>query len=163
MTQDATTASPWPSLARYWAPVFVWMLVISTLSGDPFSARNTHNFIDPLLRYFFPGLTPQGFLRAHAWIRKAAHFGEFFVLGWLAFIAFRRGRLPSWRLAWAASTMALVITCALLDELHQMFVPSRGPSLVDSAVDSFGGLASQVVLFLWYRMGGRAALDEPPA
>lgn len=163
MTAAPATRPTGAVLVQYWAPVFLWMLVISTLSGDPFSARNTHHFIDPVLRYLFPELTPQGFLRAHAWIRKAAHFVEFFILGWLAFIAFRRGRQPAWRLSWAASTMALVVTCALLDELHQMFVPSRGPSLVDSAVDSLGGLTSQLALFVWYRIVRRTSVDEPPA
>ncbi len=150
-------------LLRYWGPVLLWMLVISAFSSDPFSAQNTHRYIDPLLRYLFPDLDAAGFHLAHFWIRKAAHFVEFFVLGLLAFVAFRRGRSPRWRLEWAAKTMALVVACALADELHQAFVPTRGPSLFDSAVDSLGGIASQLVLYAWYAFMRRPHEGERPA
>lgn len=148
-------------LLRYWVPVFAWMAVIATLSGDPFSASNTHRFIDPVLRYLFPDISAEGFRTAHFLIRKAAHFVEFFVLGLLVFSAWRRGRMPRWRLRWALQTMALVVVCALADEARQSFVPTRGPSLVDSAIDSLGGLASQLVLFAWYGVIRRQLPGEP--
>ncbi len=163
-----TPAPSLPVFFRYWAPVVIWILVISTMSGDPFSAQNTHRFIDPFLRYLFPAITPEEFRLAHFWIRKAAHFGEFFVLGGLAFVAWRRGRRPSWRPRWALQALALVVLCALGDELHQAFVPTRGPSLIDSGIDSLGGLASQVAIFVWYRVSRRrsvftAAVDDSGA
>lgn len=139
------------TLLRYWGPVALWALVITTMSGDPFSAQNTHRFIDPWLRWLFPDITPAGFRTAHWWIRKAAHFAEFFVFGWLAFIAWRRGRLPRWHPRWALLAMLLVVVGALLDEFRQSFVPTRGASLVDSGIDTLGGLASQIMLFVWYR------------
>lgn len=140
------------TLARYWGPVVLWGLVISTMSGDPFSAQNTHRFIDPWLRHFFPELTQEGFRAAHWWIRKSAHFAEFFILGWLAFVAWRRGRQPDWKLRWSLLAMVVVVAGALFDEFRQSFVPTRGASLVDSGIDSLGGLASQIFLFTWYRL-----------
>jgi len=151
------------AVLRYWGPVLLWMAVISTLSGDPFSAQNTHNFIDPILRYLFPDISAAGFRSAHFFIRKGAHFTEFFVLGVLTFLAWRRGRQPSWRLRWAVQTMALVVVCALADEGRQAFVPTRGPSLYDSLIDSLGGLASQIVLFAWFRLIRGQPLGEDPA
>lgn len=150
-------------LLRYWGPVVAWALVISTMSGDPFSAQNTHRFIDPWLRYFMPDLTPEGFRAAHWWIRKTAHFVEFFILGWLAFFAWRRGRSPAWRLRWAVSAVLFVVVCALLDEFRQSFVPSRGASLYDSGIDTLGGIASQLFLYAWYRFIRRTpSHDTPP-
>jgi len=140
------------TLLRYWGPVVLWALVISTLSGDPFSAQNTHRFIDPWLRYFFPDISAEGFRVAHWWIRKGAHFVEFFILGWLTFFAWRRGRRPAWQMRWAVQAFLVVVACALLDEFRQSFVPTRGASLVDSGIDSLGGLASQLFLFVWYRV-----------
>ena len=163
MNRSAPESPSFAVLLRYWGPVLAWIAVITTLSGDPFSANNTHRFIDPVLRYLFPDIGAEGFRTAHFFIRKAAHFVEFFVLGLLVFVAWRRGRAPQWRLRWALQTMALVTVCALADEARQAFVPTRGPSLFDSAIDSLGGLASQLVLFAWYGVIRRQLPGEPLA
>jgi VanZ family protein len=42
--------------------------------------------------------------------------------------------------------LVLVVLYSLSDELHQSFVPSRGASLHDCAIDSVGGLAALLVL-----------------
>ena len=135
-------------ILKYWGLVVVWMVVISSLSTEPFSAANTNKYLDPMLRFFFPNLTAAGFVRAHWLIRKAAHLTEFFVLGSLAFWASRRGRAPRWRAAWMCQALALSITYALLDEVHQAFVPHRTASLVDSSIDGLGAVTSQVVIYL---------------
>lgn len=139
----------------YWGLVAVWMLVISGLSAEPFSARNTHRFIDPVLRFLFPDLTPSGFVLAHTVVRKTAHFVEFFVLGSLLFVALRRGRTPSWQLRWAGQALALGVGFALLDEAHQSFVRDRTASLADSGIDSLGVLCSQFVIALSHRIRPR--------
>src|SRR5579862_4702641 len=122
----------------YWGVVATWMLVISLLSGEPFSADNTNRYLDPVLRWLFPHLTASQFSLAHTIIRKSAHFIEFFILGALAFWAARRGRAPRWRLAWMLQALGIAVAYSLIDELHQAFVPKRTPSLGDSAIDSFG-------------------------
>jgi VanZ family protein len=145
----AAISRPLPrQLAKYWGVVIAWMTVISLLSTEPFSAANTNGYIDPVLRFFFPHLTPAGFVFAHYMVRKTAHFSEFFVLGLLSFWASRRGRMPRWRAAWMAQTLGLAVVYALVDEAHQIFVPSRTPSLVDSCIDSLGAAASQVIVYL---------------
>jgi VanZ family protein len=131
--------------------VLLWMAVISGLSGEPFSARNTHKYIDPILRFLFPDLGPSGFVVAHTVIRKTAHFVEFFILGCLAFWASRRGRQPHWRGVWAAQSLALAVLWALLDEAHQSFVADRTASLADSGVDSLGAAVSQLLIYLRHR------------
>lgn len=124
---------------------------IAAFSTDPFSAQNTHRFIDPVLRWLFPGLGPTGFALAHTVIRKSAHFLEFFVLGALVFWAFRRGRSPRWRWAWSIQAVFLSGSWALVDELHQAFVVSRTASLWDSMLDTLGAVASQVTIYLRHR------------
>jgi VanZ family protein len=123
------------SIIRYWGVVATWMLVISLLSGEPFSAANTNRYLDPIVRFFFPHLTAAQFTLAHAVIRKSAHFIEFFILGSLAFWAARRGRTPHWRAAWMLQAIGLAAGYSLVDELHQAFVPNRTASLTDSAID----------------------------
>jgi VanZ family protein len=39
-----------------------------------------------------------------------------------------------------------VVVYALSDEFHQSFVPSRGASILDSMIDSLGGLIALTVL-----------------
>jgi VanZ family protein len=136
------------SIIRYWGVVATWMVVISLLSGEPFSAENTNRYLDPMLRFFFPHLTAAQFTLAHSIIRKLAHFTEFFVLGSLAFWAARRGRAPHWRRTWMLQAIGLAVVYSLVDELHQAFVPNRTPSLTDSAIDSIGAAVSQVFIYL---------------
>lgn len=132
--------SPW----LQWLPVIVWAGFISWFSGDAFSARSTHNYIDPLLRLLFGDLTQEGFRFWHAVIRKTAHLVEYCVLALLLVRA-----LATPRLLVPATTVLLGIgICGLFasaDELHQYFVPSRGGSAMDVALDTFGAAIGAVL------------------
>jgi len=146
--QAKTPESPVLVLLSYWGPVIGWMLLISLLSGEPFSAANTNRYIDPILRYFFPHLTAAGFNLGHTLIRKTAHFTEFFVLASLTYWAARRGRMPPWRAQWMLQAMVLAVLYGLVDEAHQAWVPSRTSSMADSGIDALGAAASQAVIYL---------------
>jgi VanZ family protein len=151
MEPQRTEASPKAlafSLLSYWGIVLSWMVVISFLSSEAFSAENTSRYIDPVLRYFFPRITAAQFVVWHSVIRKSAHFAEFFVLGSLMFWALRRGRSPRWRVSWMLQALGLAVLYSLADELHQALAPSRTPSLFDSGVDSLGAVMSQAVIYL---------------
>ena len=80
-------------------------------------------------------------------VRKAAHFTEFAMLGAslrLLFhaLALRRPVL----IAWAAGTLY-----ACTDELHQMFVDGRGAMWQDVCIDSAGVLTAVLLVTLWLR------------
>ncbi|MFQ5668545.1 MAG: VanZ family protein [Candidatus Binatia bacterium] len=141
----------------YWGVVAAWMLVISLLSSEAFSASNTSRYLDPVLRFFFPNMPPASFALAHMVIRKSAHFGEFFVLGALLYWASRRGRSPRWRAAWMVQALSLAACYSLLDEAHQAFVPYRTSSLADSGVDSLGAAASQAFIYVRHLILARFA------
>ncbi|HVN84614.1 MAG TPA: VanZ family protein [Candidatus Binatia bacterium] len=145
---SSQTAATWVQLGRYWGVAIAWMGVISLLSSDAFSASNTGHYIDPLLRWLFPHISNARLLFWHTVLRKSAHVTEFFVLGLLLFWASRRSRPPRWRPRWMVQSLAIAAIYSLLDEAHQMFVPSRTPSLLDSAIDLGGAALSQVVLYL---------------
>lgn len=145
------------ALFPYWGVVLAWMAIISLFSTAPFSAENTGRYIDPLLRYIFPHITPSQFVFWHSVIRKSAHFIEFFILGILTYWALRRGRAPRWRMAWMLQALGLAVLYSLADELHQAFTPSRTPSLADSGVDSFGALVSQAVIYVRHLLLNRSS------
>jgi VanZ family protein len=146
-------------LLKHWGVVAAWMLVISFLSSDPFSAANTNRYIDPWLRYFFGDLTAAGFVFAHSVIRKAAHLFEFAVLGALSYWASRRGRSPRWRTRWAVQALVIAGTFALVDEAHQRFIISRTGSLSDAAIDLAGAGLAQAAIYLRSR---RSRAPVPP-
>ena len=150
-------SSPLPILG-YWAIVAGWMIVISLLSTEPFSAANTNRYIDPVLRFFFPNMRPPDFVFAHSIIRKTAHFSEFFILGSLLYWACRRGRWPRWRAAWMLQALTIAILYSLVDELHQAFVPNRTPSVLDSGVDSLGAGVSQLCIYIRHLVLSRSSL-----
>ena len=149
--------SRWSEALPYWAVVVAWMLVISLMSTEPFSAANTHRYIDPVLRYLFPNITRAELFFAHTVIRKTAHFVEFFILGCLTYWACRRGRAPRWRAAWMLQALGLAIAYSVADEVHQAFVPNRTFALTDSGVDSLGAAVSQVLIYLRHGILARLA------
>lgn len=73
-------------------------------------------------------------------IRKIAHFTEFTVLGlllgWLATLLKRK-----W---WMLIPVGISVAC--IDETIQMFVPDRGPGLLDVGIDSCGVLMGMFLL-----------------
>ncbi|MGZ3512152.1 MAG: VanZ family protein [Candidatus Binataceae bacterium] len=118
-----------------WTPVVAWAIIIFVFSTSYFSADNTSKFIDPILRFLMPGASAATIALAHGFVRKAAHFTNYAILFWLLVSGPLRGR-PYF-------AFGLCVFYALLDEGHQLFVPSRGPSLYDVALDSTGALFSR--------------------
>lgn len=118
-----------------WTPVVAWAIIIFVFSTSYFSADNTSKFIDPILRFLMPGASAATIALAHGFVRKAAHFTNYAILFWLLVSGPLRER-PYF-------AFGLCVLYALLDEGHQLFVPSRGPSLYDVALDSTGALFSR--------------------
>lgn len=137
-------------LLRVWWPALLWAAMIFVLSTDSFSANQTSHFFEPLLRWFYPALTAEQFEIIHHFIRKTAHFVEYFIFFLLLYRSIR-GTRHGWH--WSSALIAWLIAAAYsaLDEIHQIFVPSRGPSPLDSLLDSTGALIALLFLFFLYR------------
>jgi VanZ family protein len=118
-----------------WAPAIIWMLGLFMLSTSFFSASNTSKIIEPLLQWFFPTASVATITLLHALIRKAAHFTNYAILFWLLIRGPLRGR--------PYLALGCCVLYAMLDEGHQIFVPGRGASLYDVALDSSGALFSR--------------------
>lgn len=147
-----TTQSARDRIWRY-APLLLWMLFIYVASTSGFSAANTSRFLRPLLFWLFPQISEERIALIHFFVRKAAHFAEYAVLGFLAARAFWNSSQRLLREYWFHAAASLIVSYALLDEFHQSFVGSRTASLSDSIIDITGGLF--VLLCLAYRNGRR--------
>ncbi|PYK74707.1 MAG: hypothetical protein DME42_04150 [Verrucomicrobia bacterium] len=101
------------------------MAIIFAGSTDLMSAEHTSRIIVPLLRWFFPTISPLTLVRVEFFLRKAAHVSEYAVLAVLLYRAFVHTVFQSRR---ALSAGIVLLSCAAYaasDEFHQSFVPSR--------------------------------------
>ncbi|HEX7173861.1 MAG TPA: VanZ family protein [Pyrinomonadaceae bacterium] len=135
-------------LWRY-GPLVAWIGLIFFASTGNLSGENTSLVVRPLLLWLFPDISEPELLRAHLFIRKAAHFTEYAFLALLAARAFLTSSRPWLKRRWAVVALLLVAACALLDEYHQSFVPTRGGSVYDSLIDMSGGALALAFVSLW--------------
>jgi len=76
------------------------------------------------------------------------HFIEYFIMGFLANLAFRTRPL-SFRIGMASVIATLFcVAYAVSDEFHQYFVKSRYASLPDIGADLLGAASAQIVILL---------------
>lgn len=141
-------------ILRY-APLLLWMVFISLASTSGFSAANTSRFIRPLLLWLFPHFSEERIAFVHFLVRKAAHFSEYAILGFLAARAFINSSQRLLKVHWFKAGVILIVSYALLDELHQSFVSSRTSSIYDSLIDIAGGLFALICFALFNRRGRR--------
>ena len=138
-----------PGWLRAWWPAMVWACIIFTLSTDSFSAEHTSRIILPLFHWIFPHLDPDQIETYHHYIRKTAHFSEYFIFYLTLFRGVRAGR-AGWRWTWGLAALSIAAGYSVLDEIHQAFVISRTASPWDSLLDSIGAFAASLAVFLWY-------------
>ncbi|MCA1633331.1 MAG: VanZ family protein [Acidobacteria bacterium] len=135
-------------LSRY-GPLLVWMGIIFFASTGNLSAPNTSRIIRPVLLWLFPGITEATLLQVHFLVRKAAHFTEYAILALLASRAFLSSSRIFLRRRWWLASLALVASCALLDEYHQSFVSARTGTIYDSLLDISGGACALALAAVW--------------
>ena len=143
-----------PEWLRTWWPALLWAAVIFIMSTDTFSAQHTAWVIEPILRWFIPGLTHPQFYLIHHYIRKSAHFVEYFIFCLLLFRGIRGSRI-GWRWSWGLTALFIASGYSALDEIHQAFVASRQASPYDSLLDSIGATFALAILWLWLRFRNR--------
>ncbi len=149
-----------PAWLRAWWPALFWSVLIFVASTDSFSTEHTSSIFWPILHWLSPSLTEERFDFIHHFIRKSAHFTEYFVFYLLLFRGIRAGR-QGWHWSWAFTAWFIAAAYSALDEIHQSFVASRTASPWDSLLDSTGAFVALLVVFLFYRVFRRAAVAEP--
>ena len=95
-------------------------------------------------------MTARQFLTIHHYIRKSAHFAEYFVFCLLLYRGIRGAR-RGWRWTWGFAALCIGASYSVLDEIHQAFVASRQSSPYDSMLDAAGAFVAFAVLWVWFR------------
>ena len=111
---------------------------------------NTSRFIRPLLEFLFPATPEEILVVYHGYIRKFAHFAEYFALAFLAARAFSGSSVKIVRNYWFIFAPVLIVLVATADETNQSFLASRTSSVYDVLLDSAGGL-TMILFFGLYR------------
>jgi VanZ family protein len=135
---------------REWLPAILWAALISFASTDAFSEAHTSRIILPILHWLMPHASATTLERVHVFVRKSAHFTEYFIFSVLLLRAIRGDR-RGWQLFWALAALALAAGYSALDEFHQSFVPSRTASVWDSLLDTVGAATAQAAMWLHVR------------
>lgn len=137
-----------------WAAVVAWMVFIFHFSAEKAekSQKTSGEVVRCVLTVLdeeFPTLpAAEQEARIEKWsfpVRKLAHFCLFAMLGSLCFAAFSVDLPP--RRAFPAS-LGLGAARAVLDEVHQSFVPGRSCELRDMGIDFAGVLLGAAFLLL---------------
>jgi VanZ family protein len=136
--------------------------VLALFSTDTFSAEHTGSVLMKVLHALFGKMSAHRFQQIHFFIRKAAHFGSYGLLGALAFFSWRATwpAAPRWMFRWSALALLLVVTAAGLDEFHQSFVSSRTGTVRDVVLDLVGAVFFQATIAIclgWRQSRLRAA------
>jgi VanZ family protein len=127
--------------------VVVWAGVIFSFSTDAFSSEHTQNVVIGMLHTLLPYTPEPTLLTLHDFIRKCAHVVEYFVFGVLLFRAIKAPR-QGWQLRWAFLAVLIAALYASSDEIHQIFVPSRGASVWDALLDTSGASVAQLAAWI---------------
>ena len=119
--------------------VFIWQFSLS--SGS--SSAETSGEVLELCNNFFENVGTSIRFNATT-VRKFAHFTEFFVLGTLAALTLNLHRVRHWLFCSAL----VFLPVAVIDECIQLFVPERGPGVLDVLLDCLGGAVGTLVFYL---------------
>lgn len=79
-------------------------------------------------------------------IRKNAHFFGYLLLGILASLVLRVSGVKGFKLF--VFSLLFCVLYAISDEVHQHFVPGRGPQIRDVLIDSAGSTVGIIVNFI---------------
>lgn len=152
-TMATITSASTPSRTQMnWIPVLVGIAIICGESTNTMGARHTGLWLNQLVTWAGHADGPVALLN-HI-LRKSGHFmgygllGVFFARGWFSLL--RRKMVAGWSsLRLRAGALAILSTAvvASADEIHQMFLPTRGASVEDVLLDTSGAVVLNILFF----------------
>ena len=141
------------------------MVLIFSASGDTNSFQHSSTLFVPLLHWLFPAMSMETIEAIHHAFRKCGHLSEYALLALLLWRAIYHTRQPlvapelgegKWRWDEAGLVLALIFLYAASDEIHQAFVPGRTALVSDVFIDTAGGAAGLLALWLARKIFKRA-------
>ena len=153
VTLTTLRASLWRLAALGWAGVII------CLSTERFGTGLSFGIESSLLNLLHIGLSADTFQTLHAVSRKLAHLIEYGVFCFLIYRSLGNQYRICWRPQLALWSVLAAAAYSLTDEFHQLFVPGRGASLVDCALDTVGAAIAMSLVYAYSRAWGRTPED----
>jgi VanZ family protein len=150
-----------------WLPVLFGIAVICGESTNTMGANHTGVWLSQLAAWSGHADGPLAIIN-HV-LRKSGHFsgygvlGIFFARGWYSVL--RRRIVASWSTLRMRAALFGILSTAVVasaDEIHQIFLPTRGASVWDVLLDTSGAVVLNT-LFLAFLAARRNALVQPQA
>ena len=136
----------------FWTILVLWMAFIFGMSAQTGSesTQMSSPFAVKVASILVPGYEKMSdeqqqavVSKTEVIIRKTAHFTEYAILGFLAYLVVQMyilNRLKAFFCAWVCSSLY-----AASDEIHQLFVKGRSCQIRDVCIDSAGACAGVIV------------------
>jgi VanZ family protein len=133
-------------------PALVWMAVILsfTFQTGTDSAQlsgRLFEFINQILMTLNIHVDPN---TLHLLLRKAAHFVEYLILGWLVLFALKPYAMSIKQRMMVVLSVGFVF--ASIDELIQTMIPGRVGSVIDVLIDTAGVFMGLCLYVLWIKI-----------
>ena len=135
--------------------IMVTVFVFSSQPG-PQSSELSSGFISQLLTAVYPDFENLAQPEAQVMIqnlqsvvRKAAHLAVFAGLGCFVSLALLTNYMKQFTRWWVSELIC--VAYAISDEVHQIFVPNRGPMFTDVIIDTVGSTLG--ILFILFAVG----------
>lgn len=117
------------------------------MSTRTFGSSFTNSLLSDILAILHLEVSHHTFhLLAH-WFRKLGHLTEYSIFAIFLYHALGDDHRGSWNPRKALACILLAGFYSLTDEFHQRFVPGRGPSIVDSGIDTIGATLGMVIVY----------------
>ena len=141
------------SLIAWVVAVAVGIFLFSAQSGEE-SGEISQGLLNGILAFL--RLDGENDETLHYLIRKAAHMTEYAMLGASACVLFfYLADIRIWkgvsRRGMALYALAFSALFAVTDEIHQAFVPDRGPTVKDVLIDAAGAAIGIAVIYVVWR------------
>lgn len=125
-----------------WLMVILWMILIFTFSHQPRENSNKLSTgITERIAEVVENLTPNKNINIRNFnhiLRKNAHFFVYLILGILVANALADRGVNQSKII--ILSLAICLSYAISDEIHQLFVPGRGGQIQDVIIDTAGAI-----------------------
>ncbi|QXM06689.1 VanZ family protein [Crassaminicella indica] len=136
-----------------WIMTIIWMMTIFYFSNQPANISRTQSGeilvkMDILSEDETTIIGDNRISTLQNIVRKSAHFIEYFGLGILMTLSImlldlKIGSKKKYMISWMSCTFY-----AISDEIHQCFIPGRGPMVRDVFLDSFASFTGVMIIML---------------
>ena len=131
----------WRLLTLAWAAHIFWM------STESFGPQMSRSLLAQMLALLHVSVSASALETINTILRKLAHVVEYAVFGFLLCRSFGDRDRIRWQRHVAGWSLVIAAVYSLSDELHQAFVPGRGPSLIDCGIDVTGAAVGMLLVY----------------